>query len=381
MLTWRLTKNLKFDNIKDHLVSLHERILMQGKKITEFYIDNCCSWRAKLQDVFENELCVRLDVFHAVKRISDKIPKRHPLRLDCMKDLSLVFRDPLDRGESRMMNTPSPSILVEQLERFLQKWENAEYSGWRVLSSSAIKEANNLKKHMQNGCLSGIKPGRGTNRNEALHKELNKIVSSSRYGLELAYALFSNIFFRHNERIAANLEKRRERVIMEYYHLRDKPSTEEYFGIQWATNIGTSSIDQNSDNNNKPLTLGRSSYSDFLQRINVDDDKIHPVIEFEPSSESSDLPSVDDEENVSLAIVKLILLKALSWYFVHEHMSKQTKRARIPLKELPFMNSALPKLFNCGNLEIPEGGSEPDRILFESTNREQTANIHAIRLD
>ena len=177
-----------------------------------------------------------------------------------MKDLSLVFRDPLDKGESRMMNTPSPSILVEQLERFLQKWENAEYSGWRVLSSSAIKEANNLKEHMQNGCLSGIKPGRGTNRNKALHKELNKIVSSSRYGLELAYALFSNFFFRHNERIAANLDKRRERVIMEYYHLRDKPSTEEYFGIQWATNIGTSSIDQNSDNNNKPLTLGRSSY-------------------------------------------------------------------------------------------------------------------------
>ena len=62
-------------------------------------------------------------------------------------------------------------------------------------------------------------------------------------------------------------------------------------------------------------------------------------------------------------------------------LSKQTTRGRIPLKVLPFMNSALPKLFNCGNLEIPEGGSEPDRIPFESTNREQTANIHAIRLD
>ena len=137
---------------------------------------------------------------------------------------------------------------------------------------------------------------------------------------------------------------------MEYYHLRDKPSTE-YFVIQWATNNGTSSIDQNTDNNNKSLTLCRSSYSDFLQRINADDNNIHPVIEFEPSSESSDLASVDNEENVSLAVVKFILLKALSWYFWHEHMSKQTKTARIPLKRLPFMNSALPKLFNCGNLE------------------------------
>lgn len=354
---------------------------MQGKKITEFYIDNCCSWRAKLQEVFGNDLCVRLDIFHAVKRISDKIPKRHPLRLDCMKDLSVVFRDPLDRGECRMMETPSPSILVEQLESFCGKWEKAEYSGWRVLSPSAVKEVKNLKKHMLNGCLSGIKPGRGTNRNEALHKELNKIVSSSRYGLELAYALFSNIFFRHNERIAAKFEKRRERVVMEYYDLKDKPSTGEYFGIQWVANSDTTISNQNSDDNNKLLTLHRSSYSDFLQRINNEDDKMHAVIELDPNSEPSDLPSVDEEENnISLAMVKLILLKALSWYFVHEHMSKQTKRARIPLKELPFMNSALPKLFNCGYLEIPEGGSESDRSLSESTNR-LTVNIHAIRLD
>jgi hypothetical protein len=106
----------------------------------------------------------------------------------------------------------------------------------------------------------------------------------------------------------------------------------------------------------KPLILHRSSYSDFLQRINDDDDKVHAVIELDLDSEPSDLPSVDEEENnISLAVVKLILLKALSWYFVHEHMSKQTKRARIPLKELPFMNSALPKLFNCGYLEMPEG--------------------------
>ena len=135
-----------------------------------------------------------------------------------MKDLSVVFRDPLDRGESRMMDTPSPSILVDQLENFLKKWEKAEYSGWRVLSSAAIKEAKKTgKAHAK--WLFGIKPGRGTNRNEALHKELNKIVSSSRYGIELAFALFSSIFFRHNERIPAKLQKRRERVIMEYYHL------------------------------------------------------------------------------------------------------------------------------------------------------------------
>ena len=141
MVTWKLTKNMTFSNIEGHLISLRDRLSMQGKKLTEFYIDNCCSWRCKLQQVFGTELSVRLDVFHAVKRISDKIPKRHPLRHDCMKDLSVVFRDPADRGESRLMDTPSPPILVAQLEIFLRKWEKVEYNGWRVLSPTAIKEA------------------------------------------------------------------------------------------------------------------------------------------------------------------------------------------------------------------------------------------------
>ena len=122
---------------------------------------------------------MKLDIFHAVKRVSDKIPKRHPLRNDCMGDLSMVFRDPQDRGETRLMDTPAPDVLVRQLDIFLQKWDKVEYKGWRVLSPSAVKEAQNLKQHMLKGCLTGIKPGRGTNRNEALHKKLNRIVTSS----------------------------------------------------------------------------------------------------------------------------------------------------------------------------------------------------------
>ena len=80
-------------------------------------------------------------------------------------------------------------------------------------------------------------------------------------------------------------------------------------------------------------------------------------------------------------MVKLMLIKALSWYFVHENMSKQTKRARIPLKELPFMKTALPKLFNCGYLERPDCENETNATLSESTNVEHPINIHVIRLD
>lgn len=54
---------------------------------------------------------------------------------------------------------------------------------------------------------------------------------------------------------------------------------------------------------------------------------------FEPDTEPNGLPSLDEEEiSVMLAMVKLILLKALSWYFAHEHMSKQIKGQEYHLK-------------------------------------------------
>lgn len=182
--------------------------------------------------------------------------------------------------------------------------------------------------------------------------------------------------------MSARIEKRREKVILEFCDLIDRPSTGEYFGLQWVPDSLPTDSQQSSDDSSKPLTLYRSSFSDFLRRIN-NDDKIHAVInEFEQNNEQSDLPFQDDEEGIPLVMLKLVLLKALSWFFVHELiMSKQTKRARIPLKELPFMNSALTKLFNCGHLETPDDGNELDRILSESTNQERIVDINLNRLD
>lgn len=55
--------------------------------------------------------------------------------------------------------------------------------------------------------LSGIKPGRATNRNEGLHEILNKIIGSSQYGVELSYALYLHQnFYQNNERIQAKVE-------------------------------------------------------------------------------------------------------------------------------------------------------------------------------
>ena len=110
VVQWRLTPNLQFSTIEDALRQLQKRFEVQGRVLKEFYIDNCCSWRSKLQNVFGQQLKVYLDIFHAVKRIGDSIPKRHPLRYECMEDLRMVFRDSTDRGPLRKKATPCKGI-------------------------------------------------------------------------------------------------------------------------------------------------------------------------------------------------------------------------------------------------------------------------------
>ena len=41
-------------------------------------LDNCCMWRAKLKKNFGDEVKVKLDIFHAVKRITTILSKKHP---------------------------------------------------------------------------------------------------------------------------------------------------------------------------------------------------------------------------------------------------------------------------------------------------------------
>ena len=149
--------------------------------MTSIYIDNYCQWRNLLQNVFAEELCVKLDLFHAVQRIVSKIPKcgkkGSVIKDLCryLKDkLKLVFRDPSDLGKVRTKSTPSKQTLMGNLEQFLTKWNGVESDGEEILTQAAKKEIENLKKHIENGCLCNISVSCGSNRNKALHKSLKK---------------------------------------------------------------------------------------------------------------------------------------------------------------------------------------------------------------
>ena len=38
-----------------------------------------------------------------------------------INDLRIVFRDPADIGSTRMANTPSPAVMLQNLDNFLKK--------------------------------------------------------------------------------------------------------------------------------------------------------------------------------------------------------------------------------------------------------------------
>lgn len=102
-----------------------------------------------------------------------------------------------DVGKVRTKDTPSPEVMLDNLARFESRWK-------AILNNGTLNEISNLRKHIAKGCLSGIPPGIGTNKNEALHKHINPYFRKSRLGVQAAYALLCILFYLHNKKIARN---------------------------------------------------------------------------------------------------------------------------------------------------------------------------------
>ena len=121
-------------------------------KLEGFSIDNCCVWRLLLQGVF-GLLPIKLDLFHAVQRIASKIKKRHPLRRKCLDAFRLVFRENGDIEKDRKQPTPSREIMLKNLARFRENWNNIAFGEKNILSKQACDELDKLKVHIQKSYL------------------------------------------------------------------------------------------------------------------------------------------------------------------------------------------------------------------------------------
>lgn len=220
MLSWKLCKGTKFSSTENVLQLVKDRLDNQGQKPTIFFIDNCCSWGEKLLKIFP-DMSIKLDPFHAIQSVIKKIPKKKGCneaitqpRRKMMLSLKQLFQDPNDKGEQRTMDTPSPEVILENIDIFMNQWSKAEIYSIPLLPSAVVKEIGNLKKHVIKGCLSGIPPSGGTNRNEAnIHRSLSKSLKRSRIGLELALAFLELFFYKlYEKKISCKLSNKRQKI-------------------------------------------------------------------------------------------------------------------------------------------------------------------------
>lgn len=117
IVDYKFTNTVKMSNVANLLKKLKEHF---SSPLTMIIVDNCCTVRKKLIDIFGRQLSVKLDLFHAVKRFSTVIPKSLPLRSNMIKEYGLIFRKVNDMKGDRNSPTPTPAILRRNLQDILR---------------------------------------------------------------------------------------------------------------------------------------------------------------------------------------------------------------------------------------------------------------------
>ena len=151
--SWKLCKGTGFHEVDNLLCLLKTRLRHHGCDVQHFYTDNCCHWRAKLNSIFQG-CALKLDPFHAIQRVTSKIPKRgkrgspsHRLRSRVAKDFRLYLGEAGDHGKERTMPTTSQECMVGNTERFKKQREGVEYEGTTLIPQSTIQAIDKLLIH------------------------------------------------------------------------------------------------------------------------------------------------------------------------------------------------------------------------------------------
>jgi hypothetical protein len=289
IVSWQFAKGNGFDHVRYLLHNIKKRNQEMNSEVKTVYVDNCCQWRQKIKEVFGPDVTVLLDVFHAVQRVTRKMPKKHPFHSICVQDFRLVFRLPGDYGPTRTKATPQPPQLLENINSFVQRWKGIVHNDRCVLTKDSIEEIEKLKVHIHKGCLSGIIVGGGTNKNEAFHRYVRTFFHKSRIGILLAYALMTTIIRNFNN--------------------NDKQSRK---------------------NRLRPIRMSSQAHEvgEPLERMGIMDD-----------NRDDDLTWIQEqnEDNIDIISIDNILRVSLSQFTICKAMKKQTKTSTQTWKYIPYI--------------------------------------------
>ena len=204
LVDWRLTKSTAFHEISDLLTSLKERLDRKETSLAMICIDDCCKNKNQYLKIFPNAE-IKLDLFHACQRVLRTIESGPShLRFQFGKEFGHIFRQWNDLDETRTQDTANEAEIETNLESLLERRRNVPSS---CLTSETLKQIENLREHIKKGCLSGIPPGFGTERNEQIHRLLNRslLTGATRISIELAVALLTVLFYGISCKASSNM--------------------------------------------------------------------------------------------------------------------------------------------------------------------------------
>ena len=183
-------------------------------------------------------------------------------------------------------------------------------------------------------------PGRGTNHNERLHRELNRVVSSSRYGVELAYALITCVFYNHNENMRAKKDGVISKPISAYSStcMNDIDSCET-FGLATprANDIPMDAIQCNPESQPR-VPLKELDYSTINKQMML---VLHDKERISPKMHVGSIISKED--------ALLILQKSITHYYITQHLSKLSKSVSLEQRNILFLSILAMIQHSCEN--------------------------------
>ena len=117
-------RGLEVDNVRRLFRSkrsVARRENRNGINLKSVHVDNCCQSRKQIQEVM-GDVPVKLNLFHAVQRVTNVIPKRNEFSKTFCKEFSLVFGQDGDLGDDR--KTPEPPMIRKNLDTFCERWSS-----------------------------------------------------------------------------------------------------------------------------------------------------------------------------------------------------------------------------------------------------------------
>ena len=169
-----------------------------------------------------------------------------------------------------MKPTPDPATLLRNLDRFAEKWQHisdTQLTDDPLLRESFQEQVKKLRRHITEGCLSGIPPGYSTSINECLHEKINELFAGAKMGPELAVGPSHRtfLFLEFQNRINGV-----PIVVPLSQHTQKSTQSEERFGIGETAKKGNkdSNASGNLEEPQGPIRRAVSMLS-FLKTVNT----------------------------------------------------------------------------------------------------------------